>query len=87
MNDALPNPRRQLYGEIAVNQSGWLRVSNLHDIYYEESGNPKGKPVLFVHGGPGGGCDPKMRRFFDPAAYRIILFDQRGCGKAARMRN
>lgn len=82
MNDASPNPRRQLYGEIAVNQSGWLRVSDLHDIYYEESGNPKGKPVLFVHGGPGGGCDPKMRRFFDPAAYRIILFDQRGCGKS-----
>lgn len=82
MNDASPNVRRQLYGEIAVNKSGWLSVSDLHDIYYEESGNPSGKPVLFVHGGPGGGCDPKMRRFFDPQAYRIILFDQRGCGKS-----
>ncbi len=75
-------PRRTLYGEITANHSGWLRVSDLHEIYYEESGNPAGKPVLFVHGGPGGGCDPKMRRFFDPAAYRIILFDQRGCGKS-----
>jgi len=82
MDDSLPALRRQLYGDLAANQSGWLRVSELHEIYYEESGNPAGKPVLFVHGGPGGGCDPKMRRFFDPRAYRIILFDQRGCGKS-----
>ncbi len=82
MNDASPVLRRQLYGEIAINHSGWLGVTDLHDIYFEESGNPEGKPVLFVHGGPGGGCDPKMRRFFDPSAYRIILFDQRGCGKS-----
>lgn len=76
------SPRRQLYGEIDAYQSGWLRVSGLHEIYYEQSGNPDGKPVLFVHGGPGGGTDPKMRRFFDPRAYRIVLFDQRGCGKS-----
>jgi len=82
MNDVPTSIRRQLYGDIPIVQSGWLSVSELHDIYYEESGNPHGKPVLFVHGGPGGGCDPKMRRFFDPRAYRIILFDQRGCGKS-----
>lgn len=82
MNDASPATRRLLYGDITANRTGWLRVSDLHEIFYEESGNPDGKPVLFVHGGPGGGCDPKMRRFFDPKAYRIILFDQRGCGKS-----
>jgi proline iminopeptidase len=76
------SPRRHLYGEFDAYQSGWLRVSDLHEIYYEQSGNPDGKPVVFVHGGPGGGTDPKMRRFFDPKAYRIILFDQRGCGKS-----
>lgn len=78
----MTTPRRTLYPTIEAHHSGWLRVSDLHEIYYEESGNPNGKPVLFVHGGPGGGCDPKMRRFFDPKAYRIILFDQRGCGKS-----
>ncbi len=51
-------------------------------IYWEECGNPEGKPVVFVHGGPGGGCDDKYRRFFDPTAYRIVLFDQRGCGRS-----
>ena len=78
----MTEPRRILYPPIEANQTGWLRVSDLHEIYYEESGNPNGKPVLFAHGGPGGGTDPKMRRFFDPAAWRIILFDQRGCGKS-----
>ncbi|EYF08470.1 prolyl aminopeptidase [Chondromyces apiculatus] len=74
--------RRTLYPEIEPNRVGRLRVSDLHEIYYEESGNPKGKPVIFVHGGPGGGTEPKQRRFFDPRAYRIILFDQRGCGRS-----
>lgn len=74
--------RRQLYGDVEAYNSGWLSVSSLHEVYFEEAGNPQGKPALFVHGGPGGGCDPKMRRFFDPKAYRIILFDQRGCGKS-----
>ena len=74
--------RRSFYPEIEPNRSGYLEVSELHRIYWEESGNPEGKPVVFVHGGPGGGTDPKQRRFFDPHAYRIVLFDQRGCGKS-----
>ncbi len=71
-----------LYPESEANRSGRLRVSDLHEIYWEESGNPRGKPVVFVHGGPGGGSDPRYRRFFDPARYRVVLFDQRGCGKS-----
>lgn len=59
-----------------------LKVSPLHEIYVEQSGNPDGQPILFLHGGPGGGTDPKHRQFFDPAHYRIILLDQRGCGKS-----
>jgi len=54
----------------------------VHDLYFEESGNPRGKPVVFLHGGPGGGTEPKYRRFFDPEHYRIVLFDQRGSGKS-----
>jgi proline iminopeptidase len=57
-------------------------VSGGHEIYYEECGNPRGKPALVVHGGPGGGCNATMRRFHDPARYRIVLFDQRGCGRS-----
>ena len=59
-----------------------LSVSDLHTIYVEESGNKNGKPVIFLHGGPGGGVDPKYRRYFDPKKWRIIMFDQRGCGKS-----
>lgn len=59
-----------------------LPVSDLHTIYVEESGNKNGKPVIFLHGGPGGGVDPKYRRYFDPEKWRIIMFDQRGCGKS-----
>jgi proline iminopeptidase len=70
------------YPPIAPYNKGMLRVSPVHEIYYEESGNPKGKPVVFLHGGPGGGTDAKMRQFFDPKKYRIVLFDQRGCGKS-----
>jgi proline iminopeptidase len=73
---------RVLYPPVKAYNTGYLRVSEVHQIYYEESGNPKGKPAVFVHGGPGGGTDPKMRCFFDPKRYRIILFDQRGCGKS-----
>lgn len=62
--------------------SGMLDVGDGHRVYYEQSGNPAGKPVVFVHGGPGGGTNPNHRRFFNPARYRIILFDQRGCGKS-----
>ncbi len=74
--------RRTFYPEIEPYHTGFLRVSDEHSIYYEESGNPKGKPVVFLHGGPGGGTSPKQRRFFDPSRYRIVLFDQRGCGKS-----
>lgn len=77
-----PEERRTFYPEIEPYKTGTLRVSDVHEIYYEESGNPRGKPVVFVHGGPGGGTEPKQRRFFDPSAYRIVLFDQRGCGKS-----
>ena len=71
-----------LYPPIRPFNSGYLRVSPVHEIYYEESGNPRGKPAVFLHGGPGGGTDPAMRRFFDPKVYRIVLLDQRGCGKS-----
>lgn len=73
---------RELFPAIEPNQSGFLKVSDLHTIYWEECGNPKGQPVVFLHGGPGGGIAPDYRRFFDPKAYRIILFDQRGSGKS-----
>ena len=75
-------PLRSLYPEIEPFDSGFLKVSALHTMYYEQSGNPNGKPVVFLHGGPGGGTNAKCRRFFDPAVYRIVLFDQRGCGKS-----
>jgi proline iminopeptidase len=74
--------RRTLYPPLEPYRTGRLRVSPVHELYYEESGNPAGKPAVFLHGGPGGGTDAKQRRFFDPAAYRIVLFDQRGCGKS-----
>ncbi|CAF1316797.1 unnamed protein product [Adineta steineri] len=71
---------RDLYPEIQPYKTGMLKVSEIHTLYYEEVGNPSGKPVVFVHGGPGGGTDPRDRRFFDPEAYRIILYHQRGAG-------
>jgi proline iminopeptidase len=74
--------QRALYPEIEPFDSGRLQVSSLHTLYYEQCGNPAGKPVVCLHGGPGAGCSPKMRRFFDPKRYRIILFDQRGCGRS-----
>ena len=81
MNDSRL-PHRGLYPEIEPFDSGFLDVSTLHRIHYEQCGNPLGKPVVFLHGGPGAGCSPKARRFFDPAHYRIVLFDQRGCGRS-----
>jgi proline iminopeptidase len=72
--------RRSLYPSIEPHRTGRLRVAPLHQIYWEESGNPRGKPVVFVHGGPGAGSSPESRRFFDPHRYRIVVFDQRGCG-------
>lgn len=69
-----------IYPPLEPYYSGRLDVGQGHVIYYEECGNPRGEPALIVHGGPGGGCNETMRRFHDPAHYRIILFDQRGCG-------
>ena len=71
-----------LYPEIEPFNKNWLKADSLHEIYYEESGNPNGAPVVFLHGGPGGGSRPGQRRFFDPKHYRIILLDQRGCEKS-----
>ena len=71
-----------LFPPIEPYNHGWLSVGDGHEIYYEESGNPTGKPCLFVHGGPGGGASPAARQFFDPDKYRIVLFDQRGCGRS-----
>lgn len=73
---------RELYPDIEPYDSGTLRVDDRHTLYYEQCGNPDGKPVVMLHGGPGGGCNAKMRRFHDPAKYRIVLFDQRGAGRS-----
>jgi len=72
------------YPLVAANRTGLLPVDQApdHTLYWEEYGNPDGEPVMFLHGGPGGACAPTMSRFFDPARYRVILFDQRGCGKS-----
>ena len=73
---------RSLYPEITPYEQGMLDVGDGHRIYWELCGNPAGKPVVFLHGGPGGGCSPSQRRLFDPGKYRILLFDQRGCGRS-----
>ena len=73
---------RDLYPAIEPYATQRLRVDDIHDLYIEQSGNPDGVPVVFLHGGPGGGCSPSHRRFFDPARYRIVLFDQRGSGRS-----
>src|SRR4051794_17219 len=76
------SPMRTLYPPLEPYRQGRLSVSPVHELYFEESGNPEARPVVFLHGGPGAGTEPKQRRFFDPARYRIILFDQRGCGRS-----
>ena len=73
---------RTLYPEIEPYESGMLDVGDGHSVYWEVSGNPDGKPVVFLHGGPGAGTSPAHRRLFDPAKYRIVLFDQRMCGRS-----
>jgi len=76
----MPALKPIFYPALRPYHRSYLRVSKLHQLYYEQSGNSKGKPVVFLHGGPGGGTNPAMRRFFNPSRYRIVLFDQRGCG-------
>jgi proline iminopeptidase len=71
-----------LWPEIEPYESGYLRVSDIHKIHYELCGNPEGKPVFVLHGGPGGSCSPYMRRFFNPEVFLIVLHDQRGAGKS-----
>lgn len=71
-----------LFPEIQPFHQNWLQVDTIHRIYFEECGNPDGCPIVFLHGGPGSGCNPNQRRFFDPDHYRIILLDQRGCGRS-----
>lgn len=74
--------RSDLFPEISPYASGMLAVDGRHTIYWEQSGNPEGLPVVFLHGGPGAGSAPVHRRFFDPQFYRIVVFDQRGCGRS-----
>ncbi len=73
---------RELYPPREPYNSGYLKVSDLHRIHFEESGNPEGKPIVLLHGGPGGGCPPFYRQYFDPEKWRLIMFDQRGCGQS-----
>ena len=73
---------RELYPPIEPYREGMLPVSDLHTVHFEEAGNPQGRPVIFLHGGPGGGIESIYRQYFDPEKWRIILFDQRGCGKS-----
>ena len=74
--------RADLYPAIEPFDSGMLPLDDVHTMYWEVSGNPHGVPVVFMHGGPGGGCSPEHRRFFDPGFFRIVLFDQRGAGNS-----
>ena len=82
MADHSPAIRGELYPEIEPYHSGMLDLDGLHQMYWEECGNPKGAPVVFLHGGPGAGSAPAHRRFFDPSRYRIVVFDQRGAGRS-----
>lgn len=84
MNETFPSGLRgDLYPEIEPTRSGRLPLDARHTMYWEESGNPDGTPVLFLHGGPGAGASGAHRRFFDPARYRIVIFDQRGAGRSS----
>lgn len=75
-------PRGELFPEIAPYETGYLPLSDGHSMYWEQAGNPRGKPVLFLHGGPGAGAGPVHRRFFDPTIWRVVIFDQRGAGRS-----
>lgn len=72
----------RLYPEIEPYDHGMLDVGDGHLVYWEVCGNPGGKPAVTLHGGPGTGCSTGLRRYFDPAKYRVVLFDQRGCGRS-----
>lgn len=84
--DAVSSPHQTvsqlMYPAVKPYRQGYLKVGSTHRLYYEESGNPRGKPAVVLHGGPGGGTQPRMRRFFNPVKYRIVLFDQRGSGRS-----
>jgi proline iminopeptidase len=84
MNDSIRSrsPEAELYPDCVPRASGMLAVDDLHTLYWEECGNAAGVPLLFLHGGPGGGSLPHHRRFYDPAFWRIVLFDQRGAGRS-----
>lgn len=81
INNPVTYPQ-SMYPDIEPTKSGLLDVGDGHQLYYEECGNPDGVPAIFLHGGPGGGCDARSRTFFDPAFYKIIVFDQRGSGRS-----
>jgi proline iminopeptidase len=74
---------QEFYPAIEPYQTGRLDISDLHTLYFEQAGNPEGQPIVFLHGGPGGGIDPIYRQFFDPTKWRVVLFDQRGCGQSS----
>ena len=78
----MQNATYNLYPELEILEKRTIKVDALHEIYYEICGNAEGKPVVFLHGGPGSGCNPAQRRFFDPGYYKITLIDQRGCGRS-----
>jgi len=80
--DISPGIRTELYPQLEPYSSGMLALDRTHTMYWEQSGNPQGVPVVFLHGGPGAGAAPNHRRFFDPAHYRIVIFDQRGAGRS-----
>jgi len=83
-------PMKDLYPEIRPYRAEHLAVDDIHSLYLEQVGNPEGLPAVFLHGGPGAGCEPYHRRFFDPERYRVVLFDQRGAGRStphAELRN
>lgn len=82
MADLSSDVRNALFTEIEPYASGMLDVGGVHRMYWEQCGNPRGEPVLFLHGGPGAGAAPAHRRFFDPAHYRIVIYDQRGAGRS-----
>jgi proline iminopeptidase len=77
-----PGAPRGLYPPVEPDAQGWLDAGDGHRVYWELCGNPAGRPAVFLHGGPGGGCSPDHRRLFDPERYRVLLFDQRGCGRS-----